>query len=80
MPEEKNVSWCACFQKFADNETGISLAAARHKEGITQIKLEDLSGIPQRHISEIENGKRPIGKKNAKIFGKILKIDYRLFL
>jgi transcriptional regulator with XRE-family HTH domain len=42
--------------------------------------LSGLTGIPQRHISEMENGKRPIGKKNAKKFAEVLKIDYRVFL
>jgi len=42
--------------------------------------LSDNTGIPQRHISEMENNKRPIGKKNAMKFAKALNIDYRVFL
>jgi plasmid maintenance system antidote protein VapI len=37
-------------------------------------------GIPQRHISEMENGKRPIGKEMAKRLGKALNIGYKVFL
>ena len=59
---------------------GRLLAGARGKEGLTQRQLAALTGIPQRHISEMENGKRPIGKTTAKLFGKALKIDYRLLL
>ena len=40
----------------------------------------DVSGIPQRHISEMESSKRPIGKEMAKKFGKALHIDYRALL
>jgi len=39
-----------------------------------------LTGIPQSHISEMENGKRPIGKKRAKILAKALKVGYKVFL
>jgi hypothetical protein len=59
---------------------GQTLAGARGKEGLSQRQLAALTGIPQRHISEMENGKRPIGKANAKIFGKALQVDYRVLL
>lgn len=39
-----------------------------------------MTGIPQRHISEMENGKRPVGKTNAKKLAEALNVDYRLFL
>jgi len=53
---------------------------ARQKEGLTQKQAADLTGIPQRHISEMENGKRTIGKERAKILGKALNISYKVFL
>jgi len=56
------------------------LAGARYREGLTQIALSRLSGIPQRHISEMENGKRSIGKEMAKRLGKALNISYKVFL
>ncbi len=56
------------------------LAGARGKEGITQRELARRVGIPQRHISEMERGKRPIGKEMAKKMAKALKIDYRVLL
>jgi len=34
----------------------------------------------QRHISEMENGKRTIGKELAKRLGKALNADYKVFL
>jgi Helix-turn-helix len=47
------------------HRAGQTLAGARGKEGLSQRQLAALTGIPQRHISEMENGKRPIGKANA---------------
>ncbi len=78
----KNVStsWRESFKDFEGNEAGVNLTGGRHKEGMTQDKLSVLTGIPQRHISEMERGLRPIGKKNAKLFAGVLKIDYRMFL
>ncbi|MDR3632006.1 MAG: helix-turn-helix transcriptional regulator [Desulfocapsaceae bacterium] len=43
-------------------------------------KGEFVAGIPQRHVSEMENGKRPIGKETAKRLSKALHTDYRVFL
>jgi plasmid maintenance system antidote protein VapI len=47
---------------------------------LTQTQLAELTGIPQRHISEMENGKRTIGKEMAKRLGKALNISYKVFL
>jgi transcriptional regulator with XRE-family HTH domain len=56
------------------------LRAARHKEDLTQVELARVTGIPQRHISEMEHGTRPIGKGRAKTLAEVLKVDYHLFL
>lgn len=56
------------------------LRGARSKAELTQIRLSELSGIPQRHISEMERGKRTIGKENARKLAIALKTDYRVFL
>ena len=65
---------------FAERMPGNMLVGARGKEDITQTKLSELTGIPRRHISDMENGRRPIGKQNAQKIGKALNISYRLFL
>jgi transcriptional regulator with XRE-family HTH domain len=59
---------------------GRMLRAARSKEDLTQIQLAQQTGIPQRHISEMEHGKRAIGKERAKKLAEVLKIDYHVFL
>ena len=77
---EDAIPWRQAFPEFAGNEKGVALVGARGKEGMTQKQLSEKTGIPQRHISEMENGKRAIGKKNAKLFAEALNIDYRIFL
>lgn len=59
---------------------GAYLAGFRHREDMTQVELAERSGIPRRHISEMENGKRPIGKVNARKLADVLNIDPRLLL
>jgi transcriptional regulator with XRE-family HTH domain len=39
-----------------------------------------MTGIARRHISEMENGKRSIGKEIARKLAKALNCDYRVFL
>jgi ribosome-binding protein aMBF1 (putative translation factor) len=77
---QRESSWRDSFPDLQDNEAGTLLAGARHREGLTQKGLSLKCGIPQRHISEMENGKRTIGKKNAKVLARVLKADYRAFL
>jgi DNA-binding XRE family transcriptional regulator len=75
------IPWREAFPEYTDEQLpGVCLKGARAKEDITQKQLSKLTGIPQSHISDMENGKRPIGKKRAKAFGEVLNIDYRVFL
>jgi len=56
------------------------LRGARGRAGLTQTRLSELTGIPQRHISEMERGKRPLGRETARKLAMALDLDYRLFL
>jgi transcriptional regulator with XRE-family HTH domain len=56
------------------------LRGFRNRECLTQRQLADMCGIARHHISEMETGKRSIGKRNATRFGEALKVDPRLFL
>jgi len=58
----------------------VALRGYRYREDLSQTELAELTGIPQRHISEMENGKRPIGKERAKKLAEVLNTDYRVFL
>ena len=75
------VPWRKAFPAWSDAQLpGVALAGARTKEGVTQVQLAQMTGIPQRHISEMEHGKRAIGKERAKKLADVLKIDYHVFL
>lgn len=81
VKDSDSVPWREAFPEYRDEELpGVSLRGARIKESLTQTRLSELTGIPQRHISMMENGKRPIGKKNARVLAKVLDVDYRIFL
>lgn len=70
------------FDKHFTGQPGgaVALKGCRYRENLTQAQLAELTGIPQRHISEMENGKRGIGKENALKLAAALNTDYRLFL
>jgi DNA-binding Xre family transcriptional regulator len=56
------------------------LKMLRKDKKLTLRKLDELTGIPYSHLSEIENAKRTIGVKYAKKLAKALETDYRYFL
>jgi transcriptional regulator with XRE-family HTH domain len=59
---------------------GVYISGARYRESMTQMQLAERTGIPRRHISEMENGKRSIGKSNARKLAEALNIDPRILL
>ncbi len=76
-----SIPWRKAFPEFEGNESGTVLRGARLKEEMTQKELAEKTGIPQRHISEMENGKRSIGKNRAEKLATALNVpDYRVFL
>lgn len=58
----------------------IVLRGLRHREGLTQASMGKLLGIPQGNISQMEHGRRPIGKQLANRLADLFKTDYHLFL
>ena len=77
---DEGVPWRDAFPEFQGNEAGTVLSGYRHREGMTQTQLAEATGIPQRHISEMENGKRIIGVVNAKRLATALHCDHRRLL
>ena len=59
---------------------GDRINTERFKASMTQNKLSELTGIPQHHISAMENGKRYIGRETSRKLAKVFKTDYRYFL
>ena len=47
---------------------------------MTQKQLSELTGIPQGHISEMENGKRAMGEKRQKQRGTGLNLGVSFFI
>ena|SRR5579872_563153 len=80
--KERSIPWREVYKEQIDNysEGGLMLRACRRKVEVTQQELADSLGINQHHISEMETGKRPIGKEMAKRLGQYFKCDYRRFL
>lgn len=68
------------FPELAVNRTGVLIRGYRTREGLTQKQLAELTGIPQRHISELEHGKRQAGKEWAKKLAAALNCEYQRFL
>ncbi len=79
---EKNIPWREAAKKDIRNhsEGGQMLRASRFKSEITQAELANILNVSQHHISEMENGKRPIGKEMAKRLGEAFNVNYKLFL
>jgi ribosome-binding protein aMBF1 (putative translation factor) len=76
-----SVPWREAFPPLDESERpGRMLRAARIREDLTQMQLARLTGIPQRHLSEMEHGKRAIGKERAKKLAEVLHVNYRMLL
>ncbi len=78
--DDRTYSIAEVFPEYVGKEQQIAIRAYRSRENLTQRQLAELTGIPQRHISEMENGKRAIGKELAKRLSKALNADYKVFL
>ena len=65
---------------FPDLHQGSAIRRLRMRGGLTQKRLAEIIGVNPSHISEMEHGKRPIGKEMARRLAKALRVDYRVFL
>ena len=66
------------YEKYS--KIGTTLRGCRFRDGLTQKQLAEKLGIHQVHVSQMENGKRVIGKKMAQKLAKLFQTNYRLFL
>lgn len=67
-------------EAFPDLGPGDALLGAREMCGMTQQQLAEAIGAAKSNISEMERGKRPIGKAMAKRLAKALGTSYKVFL
>lgn len=65
---------------FPDFHIGHALRGLRSREGLTQKQLAEMIEAKPSHISEMENGKRSIGKEMAKRLARALRTEYKVFL
>ena len=61
-------------------EAAAMVRACRDAKGMTQQQLAEAVGVQKTHVSEIERGKRSVGKTLARKLGAALDVDYRMFL
>jgi len=78
--ETRSYSVAEVFPEYTGKGKELALRAYRLREGLTQKQLADLTGISQHHISELETGKRSLGKERAKRLAGALRCDYRQLL
>ncbi len=74
---EPSVPWREVFPDFGP---GDALRGARGLRELTQVQLAAKIGVHKSHISEMERGKRSIGKAMAKRLGEALEMSYKVFL
>ena len=65
---------------FPDFHPGDTLKGARLMHELTQAQLAAMIGVKASHISEMEKGKRPMGKEMARRLAKALNTSYQVFL
>lgn len=76
------VSAAEVFPELTDpiGRVAALLRGSRYKAGLTQVELAAQLEIRQSHLSEMENGRRPVGRVMARRLGEIFGCDYRMFL
>lgn len=81
-PEKDSYDWREVAKDDIEkySEAGVMIRGSRAKESMTQVQLAKHLGIKQSHVSEMENGTRPVGKNMAKKLAKVFNTDYRVFL
>lgn len=80
--EKASIPWREVAKKEIEKfgESGVTIRGNRYKKGVTQLELARALGISQHHVSEMENGKRVVGKEMAKRLAEFFETDYRVFL
>jgi predicted RNase H-like HicB family nuclease len=73
------IDYLDAFPQLRENPGGTAIRGYRYREGLTQLQLAAITGISRRHISDMENGRRPIGKEDAKKLAQALNADYMMF-
>jgi ribosome-binding protein aMBF1 (putative translation factor) len=79
---KKSLTIQAIFEKLDEKYTkaGALLKGLRLREGMSQVVFAKKINVTQANLSNMENGRRPIGKTIAKRIEKVFGVNYRYFL
>ena len=80
LPPVEERDWYTTEEVFPGFHVGHSLRGARYREDISQRQLAKMTGVSVQNISNMEHGRRPIGKEMAKKLAKALNTDWRHLL
>jgi len=75
--EEYLLTWEKAFPGLGPGDI---LQGARDRDEITQTELAERIRVKSHHISEMESGRRSIGKDMARRLAKALNTGYKVFL
>jgi DNA-binding XRE family transcriptional regulator len=78
--EVKDKEWYTIEEFFPNHHAGDSIRGVRYREGLTQRQLAEKAGISIHNLSNMEHGRRPVGKDMAKRLAGALNTDWRLLL
>jgi len=81
-PSKGAVPASVVFEKLHTQFTkaGVLLKGLRTRENLSQIDFAKKIEVTQANLSNMENGRRPIGKIVAKRIEKVFGVNYRYFL
>lgn len=78
IPDDEDLlTWEEAFPELGPGDV---LKGARDREGLTQTELAEKIDVKPHHISEMEKGKRSIGKGMAERLARALNTGYKVFL
>ena len=85
LQEYETAETVSASEVFKDLHTqygkvGTIIRGYRVRDNLSQVALAKKVSIRQAELSQIENGKRTVGKALAKRFAVVFKTDYRVFL
>lgn len=79
-PKKKNLKSLFANLENQYTKAGVFLKGLRLKENMSQVEFAKKIKVTQANLSNMENGKRPIGKIVAKRIEKVFGTNYRYFL
>jgi len=80
VPTDDDAPGIPLEKAFPALHAGVTLRGYRQRDGLSQVELAEKLGVRQSNISEIESGKRPIGKRLACKLAAVFHTGYKVFL